>query len=195
MSKVLIVIDAQEDFTYGTLRNKEAMEALPVIRKITNLAKENKAKIIYTKDTHHNNYLETQEGKNLPIKHCIKGTFGWELCDEAVVENYPYDVIEKETFGFSGWDKHRQYETVSDILLADEVWMCGFCTDICVMANFQMLKAFYPELPIIIIKDGCAGVTPELHEAALKVMGSCQAIIKSFDELKTEIENDCSGSM
>lgn len=181
MNKVLIVIDAQEDFTRGALRNEEAIKALPVIHDIVELAKEKEMKIIYTADTHREDYLSTQEGKKLPIKHCIYRTSGWDLCPEVKAENYPTNLIIKEAFGSIGWQHYA-----NTLFYADEIWLCGFCTDICVMANFQILKAQFPEVPITIIEDACAGVTPELHEAALKVMKSCQAKVVKFSEFGEE---------
>lgn len=177
MNKVLIVIDAQEDFTRGALRNEEAIAALPIISKAVDYASFNfDHPIIYTKDTHFDNYLDTQEGKNLPIPHCIKDTRGWRLCREVLTDKCK--IYEKEQFGYKFW----RY----DLENVEEIWLCGFCTDICVMANFQLLKAEYPEIPIYIIEDACAGVTPELHDAAIKVMKSCQAKIVKSDELIKE---------
>lgn len=176
MNKVLIVIDAQEDFTRGALKNEEAIKALPVIHKIVEYASMNNMTIIYTKDTHNNDYLNTQEGKNLPIPHCIHNTTGWNLCPEVEVDRAK--VYYKQTFGYPFWD------VVGGLIFADEIWLCGFCTDICVSANFQILKAAFPETLITVIEDACAGVTPELHEAALKVMKSCQAKIVKWSELK-----------
>lgn len=176
MNKVLIVIDAQEDFTRGALRNEDAISALPVISKIVDYATNNfQHPVIYTKDTHGEDYLDTQEGKNLPIPHCIKDTPGWRICREVLTDKC--EIYQKEQFGFDYWHM-RHLEDV------DEIWLCGFCTDICVMANFQLLKAVYPETPIYIIEDACAGVTPELHEAALKVMKSCQAHVVKWEDLK-----------
>ena len=178
MNKVLIVIDAQEDFTRGALRNEQAIEALPTIKEIVTYAyKHFDRKTIYTKDTHSENYLETQEGKNLPVPHCIKGSNGWRLCPEVLIEESK--VIEKGTFGSTRWGM----EALGTV---DEIWICGFCTDICVSANFQILKANYPEVPIVVIEDACAGVTPELHDAALKIMKSCQAKIVKWEDLKNE---------
>ncbi len=176
MNKVLIVIDAQEDFTRGALKNEEAIAALPVISKVVDYATNNfQRSVIYTKDTHGEDYLDTQEGKNLPIPHCIKDTPGWRICREVLTDKC--EIYQKGQFGFDYWHMRR----LEDV---DEIWLCGFCTDICVMANFQLLKAAYPEIPIYIIEDACAGVTPELHEAALKVMKSCQAKVVNWNELK-----------
>ena len=180
MNKVLIVIDAQEDFTRGALRNEEAIEALPTLSEVVDYAYENfDRRIIYTKDTHPSNeeYLASQEGCNLPVPHCIEGTKGWRICREALVDNG--DICAKQTFGYMNWGMHS-------LANVDEIWLCGFCTDICVSANFQILKAMYPEVPIVVIEDACAGVTPELHEAALKVMKSCQARIVKWEDLRNE---------
>ena len=186
MNKVLIVIDAQEDFTRGSLKNDNAIGALSVIHDVVEYAAENNMTIAYTADTHGEDYFYTQEGKNLPVQHCNYRTPGWNICPEVINVDYPTEVIMKETFGYSRWDVCN---IASRLSTADEIWMCGFCTDICVMANFQILKAFFPEIPIVIISDGCAGVTPELHQAALKVMCSCQGKILTFDELKRMNEN------
>ena len=175
MNKVLIVIDAQEDFTRGALRNEEAIAALPTISNLVKYAREHNMQIYYTADTHDKNYLDTQEGHFLPIPHCIKNTKGWKLCPEIMYNPKTDWLIQKSSFGYSYWDKGH----------VDEIWLCGFCTDICVSANFQILKALMPEVPIIVIEDACAGVTPELHDAAIKVMKSCQAKIIKFNELNT----------
>ena len=177
MKKALIIVDAQNDFTYGALKNEEAITALPTVREVLNYAREHDFIRAFTRDTHTEDYMNTQEGKNLPIPHCMYGTDGWEICDEV----YPHDdeeaIYDKSTFGtfdfyFFAWEP------------LDEIWICGFCTDICVSANFQILKAMYPEVPIVVISDACAGVTPEKHEAALEVMRSCQAKVMTWKEVK-----------
>jgi len=183
MNKVLIVIDAQEDFTRGALRNEEAIKVLPTLREIVDYADIHRMGIIYTADTHNEDYLNTQEGINLPVKHCIYGTPGWELCPEVISTQTTRYTICKECFGSIRWDEWR---SSSLLVNANGIWLCGFCTDICVSANFQIIKAMYPEIPITIIEDACAGVTPELHEAALKVMRSCQAKIVKWSDLKNE---------
>jgi nicotinamidase-related amidase len=135
-------------------------------------------KVRYTVDMHNEGtYFETQEGKNLPVLHCVMGTPGFDLCPEVLMLDSK-EVTVKSHFGFKHWDKKLEGRTI------DEIWMCGFCTDICVMANFQILKAQFPEVPITIIEDACAGVTPELHEAALKVMKSCQAKVVKWSDLE-----------
>ena len=149
---------------------------MPKIKEIVAYAYRNfDRKTIYTKDTHHEDYLQTQEGKNLPVPHCIKGSDGWRICPEVFIEESK--VIEKRSFGSTRWDMEA-------LGAVDEIWLCGFCTDICVSANFQILKATYPEVPIVVIADACAGVTPALHEAALAVMESCQAKLAWWEDLK-----------
>lgn len=179
MNRVLIVVDAQEDFVRGTLRNEEAIKALPILHNVVKYADKNKVFIYYTMDSHYDNYENTQEGKRLPVKHCIKYTDGWDICEEAMNKT-SHGIVCKETFGSLTW------ESKINIREADEIWLCGFCTDICVSANFQILKASAPEARIVVIEDACAGVTPELHKAALMVMKSCQADVMTFDELKKE---------
>lgn len=176
MKRVLYVIDAQEDFTRGTLRNEEAIRALPIVRRVVDYAIKNDMDIFYTKDTHDVDYLDTEEGKNLPVKHCIRCTPGWSICPEVIDQQYTYNhIVYKDTFG--------AMELLNNDDEADEIWICGFCTDICVSANFHILKTMYPNTPIYVIEDACAGVTPELHEAALKVLESCHAHIVECDEL------------
>ena len=182
MNKVLIVIDAQEDFTRGALHNSDAVKALPIIKDIVEYAENNNFDIFYTMDTHFMtvglNYLETQEGKNLPVPHCIYESPGWYRCPEVIgIKNH--EIIIKHTFGYSEWESRLSGKP-------DEIWLCGFCTDICVSANFQILKAIRPETPIVVIQDACAGVTPKLHKAALDVMKSCQAKIIEWSDLKNE---------
>ena len=171
----LVIIDAQNDFVYDALRNEDAIKALPTVKKVLEYAREHDFERVFTRDTHDKNYFYTQEGKNLPVSHCIYDTEGWNICNEVQPDNEEY-IIDKSTFGTLDLPDFEYLEV-------DEIWMCGFCTDICVSANFQILKAMYPEIPIVIISDACAGVTPAKHEAALEVMRSCQAKVVTFDEL------------
>lgn len=181
MNRILIVIDAQEDFVRGSLGTEEAVVALPVIHRIVRHMEELNNLVLFTRDTHGDDYFDTQEGKLLPVKHCIRNTHGWEICPEATDGKKHYIDIEKSSFGFTKWKEWFTFDK------SVEFYLCGFCTDICVMANFQILKALYPENPIFIIEDACAGVTPELHEAALKVMKSCQAIVITSEELEKQL--------
>lgn len=180
--KVLIVIDAQEDFVCGPLGTFEAIKALSVIHRIVQRMDELENLVLFTMDTHDDNYLNTQEGKMLPVKHCIRNTPGWQICPEATCGKKHYINIEKSSFGFTKWKEWFTFD--EDV----EFYLCGFCTDICVMANFQILKALCPENPIYIVSDACAGVTPELHEAALMVMKSCQGHIITSEEFEQIVQ-------
>lgn len=164
MSKALIVIDMQNDFLTGSLANPDACKIIPYIR-----LEENKDEydcIIFTKDTHQPDYLQTPEGKQLPIEHCIEGTWGHQLTNELLSIRKHFVVLNKPTFGSLELSK----------LLDDfnEVTLVGTCTDICVVSNALILKAALPELAVNVKADYCAGTTPENHEAALKVLKSCQ---------------------
>lgn len=160
--KTLIVIDMQNDFIYGSLGTKEAqMIVLDVKNKIQEYYK-NGDEIVFTRDTHYSNYLNTNEGKNLPVKHCIYGAHGWNIADGLEVPNCRY--INKETFGWINWN-NRHYE---------EIEIVGVCTDICVVSNALILKAMFPEINITVDASCCAGTTPENHKAALQVMKCCQ---------------------
>ena len=182
MNKILIVIDAQEDFVYGPLGTAHAIQALSTITKAVEFATDNNMKIVYTRDSHVDaqTYLNRQEGRCLPVPHCINGTKGWSLCREVLPRNFDKaKVIDKINFGTTEWRMHNEC-----FVGKDEIWICGFCTDICVMANFQIIKALYPEVPIAIISDACAGTTKGLHESALDVMRSCQARIATLEYLE-----------
>ena len=185
MNRGLMLIDVQEDFTRGALRNEEAIAALPTVKAVLDYARENDFYVWYTRDEHmsEREYMKSQEGKNLPIPHCIFDTPGWEFCKEVEPNEFEkeFKVIPKDHFGTFDWMDYPLEEL-------DEIWLVGFCTDICVSANFQILKAMFPEVPIVIVADACAGVTPELHDAALKVMQSCQGKVMTWAEIK-EREN------
>ena len=165
--KILIVVDMQNDFVTGSLANPDAEAIIPGIAKKISEYEKNGDRIIFTRDTHDTNYLETPEGKSLPIPHCIIGTKGWLVVDEL---NHPeYDHINKPTFGYRYW----VYD-LGDIVRIDEIELVGTCTDICVLSNAIILKTQFPNVPITVDSSCCAGVTPEKHAAALEVMRSCQ---------------------
>lgn len=170
--KVLVVIDMQKDFTTGALGNPETAAVVDnVAAYIEKFRKENKdAKIIATLDTHYENYMDTQEGKNLPVPHCIRGTEGWML-EDAVEKALGEDCIKLEKITFGAVDIPFAVGKDEDI---EEIQMLGVCTDICVISNAMILKAAFPEVPIKIIADCCAGVTPESHNNALAAMKMCQ---------------------
>ena len=166
--KYLIVVDMQKDFIDGALGTKEAQAIVPNVRK---KIEEFDGEVIFTSDTHHKDYLSTQEGRNLPVEHCIEGTAGWEI-DKSLQPFCKGLVVNKPTFG--------------SMALAEEIWergdaqeitLVGLCTDICVISNAMLLKAAMPEVPIIVDRACCAGVTPQSHENALEAMKMCQITI------------------
>ncbi|NLW69851.1 MAG: cysteine hydrolase [Eubacteriaceae bacterium] len=170
----LIVVDMQNDFIDGDLGSGQAREALG---KAVALAEDFEGKLIFTRDTHFEDYLETSEGKNLPVVHCIKDTPGWEISkplDEIRLKRSSL-VYEKYTFGSRklAEDMLSLYEAGK----VGEIHLCGVCTDICVVSNALLIKAAIPEAPIFVHRDCCAGVTPEKHDAALEVMASCQIAV------------------
>lgn len=185
MRKTLIVIDAQEDFVRGVLGSEYAQSALMTIKDVVKYADQNDFTIFYTMDTHFTGYEETQEGKNLPQLHCLRFSEGWQLCKEAA-STKPTNVyvISKSSFGTLKWQ--NEVELAGD----EEIWLCGFCTDVCVSANFQILKACFPEVPIVVIEDACAGVTSKTHKAALDVIKSCQGKVMTWKELREVNKND-----
>ncbi len=167
MKKALIVVDMQRDFIDEALGTKEAEAIVPgVIEKIKGFDGE----IIFTQDTHFEDYLDTQEGKRLPVKHCIKGTPGWEILKEirAAAEGKKSTFFDKYTFGSTDLAAYAAKEAF------DCVELMGLCTDICVISNALLLKAFCPEMEIVVAASCCAGVTPESHETALRAMQACQ---------------------
>lgn len=174
MKHFLIVVDMQKDFVDGSLGTKEAQAIVPnVMDKILSFD----GTIFATLDTHAENYLETAEGKQLPVKHCIKGTPGWRLDDgvAAALEQKGYTQVEKVTFG-SVLLPRLLYQAAGNEAFTVE--LIGLCTDICVVSNALMLKANFPEVPISVDSSCCAGVTPETHEAALATMRCCQIHVK-----------------
>ena len=163
--KVLIVVDMQNDFIDGALGTKEAQS---IVQNVKNKIKQSDNEyVIFTKDTHDDNYMDTLEGKLLPVKHCIRGTEGHKIRKELMSE-YGNDVISKNTFGFESW------KDILNVYQFDEIELCGLCTDICVVSNALTLRMFYPDTKIIVDASCCAGVTPYKHKCALEVMRSCQ---------------------
>jgi nicotinamidase-related amidase len=169
MRKVLVVVDMQKDFIDGALGTSEAVEIVPrVVKKISTW----KGDVVFTRDTHKEEYLQTNEGGNLPVMHCISGTPGWEIektvLEAAVGKKKIYD---KDTFG----SKELAMDLSSDG--ADVVELVGLCTDICVISNALLIKAFLPEAKIRVDASCCAGVSPESHRNALDAMKVCQVEI------------------
>lgn len=173
MSKLLVVVDMQNDFINGSLGTKEAVSIVKnVVEKINKYKFENN-KIIFTMDTHFDNYMNTLEGKNLPIPHCIKNTNGWQICDEIknIVDLNNYKIYEKSTFGSSEYSKDLQNGLYNDI---EEVEIIGLCTDICVISNAIITKTFLNQIPVKVDANCCAGVNIQSHNNALEVMKMCQ---------------------
>ena len=165
MSKILIVVDMQNDFIDGVLGTKEAVAIVPYVKCVI----ENfDGKVFFTRDTHFENYMQTQEGTNLPVPHCIKGTDGWQIRAELDALRTT-DAIDKLTFGSS--DLVDVLKSEKDI---ESITFVGLCTDICVISNAMVVKTFYPEIPLIVDAQACAGVTQESHRRALEAMKMCQ---------------------
>lgn len=174
MKNFLVVVDMQNDFVDGALGSAEAVAIVPnVVDKIKNFDGE----IFVTLDTHFDNYMETAEGKKLPVPHCIKGTNGWELNPEVAkaLEGKKHTVVEKLTFGSVDLPKLMKEAAGEEVFSAE---LIGLCTDICVVSNALLLKAHYPEYNIAVDASCCAGVTPKSHNEALATMGMCQIDIK-----------------
>lgn len=170
MKKTLIVIDMQNDFISGSLGSPEALAIVDRVRRKIRSYADRGDEIIFTRDTHEEDYLESNEGRHLPVKHCIKGSKGWELADGLYVEGAK--IVDKPNFGFLGW---KDYEL-------EEVELVGLCTDICVLSNALILKAQYPEISVSVDASCCAGASPEGHRAALANMKSCQVSVKEMEE-------------
>ena len=168
---LLIVVDMQNDFINGSLGTKEAQAIVPAVKARILEAMEDRWQVIFTKDTHSIDYLKTQEGKNLPIKHCLRGSDGWQLHPELQDLSIGSSVFEKGSFG-----SLELAEYVSS-LNPDAIEVIGLCTDICVVSNVALLKAYCPEVPMSVRANCCAGVTPETHEHALATMKSLQVEI------------------
>ena len=169
MNRVLICIDCQNDFITGVLGSEAANAAVPNIRKLIDEFMENNEDIIFTMDTHNSDYLDTFEGKHLPVKHCIFATIGWQLDERInIIEKYPKcKIIIKNNFGYPYWEDY-------ELEKYDEIIICGFCSSICCMANAQIIHALYPAIPITFVENASAGLSLEDHAAACRIMKDCQ---------------------
>ncbi len=175
MRKTLVVIDMQNDFLTGALRNEEAIKVAPYVKEKIEKARENGDTILFTRDTHEENYMQTVEGQNLPVPHCIKGSEGWEIIKELEAEKNATAIIDKETFGAKELaDYFREYAGA-----VDEVEFVGVCTDICVISNVLLTKAMIPNKRISVDAAGCAGVTVEAHDTAIAAMKACHIVIEN----------------
>ena len=169
MRKILVVVDMQNDFIDGALGTAEALAIVENVK--ARIREYDPADVFVTMDTHAPNYLETQEGRNLPVEHCIKGSNGWQIRSDIASLLPDWHIYEKPTFG-----SVALANDIAEIAAAEEIEIevLGLCTDICVVSNALMLKAYMPEVQISVDPSCCAGVTPESHEAALKTMQMCQ---------------------
>ncbi len=175
MQDILVVVDMQNDFIDGALGTKEAQAIVPRVKeKIAQFC----GKVLFTRDTHPEDYGNTQEGRNLPVPHCIKGTKGWEICPELEALRTT-EPIDKPTFGSMELGKVLQQEDQRDPIRS--LTFVGLCTDICVISNVLLAKAFLPEVPIAVDAACCAGVTVLSHENALKAMQMCQIRIDNYE--------------
>jgi len=175
--EILIVVDMQNDFVSGALGTKEAVEIVPyVVGRVTEGLNRGET-VLFTRDTHEKNYLETQEGKKLPVEHCIRDTEGWQIIDQLQEYVAATQPIDKPTFGST--DLCEALQIVSQRMPIEKVTLIGLCTDICVISNALLVKAFLPEVPVAVDAKCCAGVTPESHKNALEAMKMCQIAIEN----------------
>ena len=175
--KTLIVVDMQNDFIDGALGTKEAQAIVPNVKKKIDEYVKRGDHIIFTQDTHFDDYLDSQEGKLLPVKHCIYGTHGWEVA--RAIDIHTRQHIPKHQFGYTGAGWYNALgcydsEDMTKPYRSDEIEIVGLCTDICVVSNALILKSILPEMKITVDASCCAGVTPKTHKAALTTMKMCQ---------------------
>lgn len=174
MKSVLVIVDMQNDFITGSLANDAALKIIPNIKAEVESGKYEC--IIFTRDTHFDNYLETQEGKNLPVNHCIENTWGWEICDELNFANFnkaKVFYLQKDSFGSNQW---KSFLESNEIEQTAKITFVGTCTDICVVSNVLCVKAAFPEAQIMCIESCCAPLmgSKAKQDAALEIMKSCQ---------------------
>lgn len=172
MKKLLVVIDMQNDFVTGSLGTKEACDIVEKVREKIESGISQGQEIVFTRDTHDETYYDTQEGHLLPVKHCLKGSDGWELIPEIRSLAVGRKIFDKPAFGSIGlaeYIKKGKY---------DEVELIGVCTDICVVSNALLVKAYVPEVPVFVDSSCCAGVTLESHDSAISTMKMCQIFVK-----------------
>ena len=180
MAEILVVVDMQNDFVSGVLGTQEAFDIVPnVVGRVVDALNRGET-VLFTRDTHEPDYLSTQEGKHLPVPHCIRGTEGWEIIPQ--LQEYAAHPIDKPTFGsqslgtlLKARDEDLRRQGQPGI---EKVTFIGVCTDICVVSNALLLKAALPEADFIVNGALCAGVTPQKHEAALETMRSCQIEVR-----------------
>lgn len=165
--RVLVIVDMQNDFIDGALGTAEARAILPALQKKLEEYRRAGDTVLFTRDTHTAEYLSTQEGKNLPVSHCIRGTEGWQIHPSLDTANCR--IFDKPAFGSVELGRY-----IASLPRLEQVELAGACTDICVISNAMLIKAFAPEVPVYVDGRCCAGVTPESHRRALEAMAVCQ---------------------
>lgn len=173
--EILVVVDMQNDFVSGALGTKEAVGIVPFVVGRVVEAVNREETVIFTRDTHEQNYMDTQEGRKLPVPHCIRGTEGWQIIPQLQEYTAHTQPIDKPTFG--SVDLAEALRIVGQRMPIEKVTLIGLCTDICVISNALMIKASLPEVEIVVDAKCCAGVTPESHANALAAMKMCQITV------------------
>jgi len=179
MQDILLVIDMQTDFVDGALGTAEAVRIVPAVAARIDEAIARGEQIYFTRDTHQTNYLDTQEGRKLPVIHCVQGTPGWEIVPQLKDYTLGRTVVDKPSFGST-----RLAELLAEANEKEpirRITLIGLCTDICVISNALLVKAQLPEVPILVDAACCAGVTPASHQNALAAMQICQIDIVNGD--------------
>ena len=170
--KILVVVDMQNDFVTGVLGTKEAVEIVPKVKDRILRGMAQGEAVLFTRDTHEACYLETQEGRNLPVPHCVRGTDGWEIIPQLTEYTKGCTIVDKPTFGSAELGTLLQELNQKEPI--EKITLIGLCTDICVISNALLVKAFLPETEVVVDAKCCAGVTPESHRNALAAMKMCQ---------------------
>lgn len=175
--EVLIVVDMQNDFVSGALGTQEAVDIVPyVVGRVVDGVNRGEH-ILFTRDTHEENYPETQEGRNLPASHCVRGTEGWEIIPQLTEYTMGRTIVDKPTFGSA--ELGARLTELNETETIKRITLIGLCTDICVISNAMLVKAFLPEVPVAVDAQCCAGVTPESHANALSAMKVCQITVEN----------------
>lgn len=173
--KILFVIDMQVDFVTGALANEEAQKIIDRIAEKVKAYQDAGDYVFFTRDTHGESYMDTQEGRLLPVEHCIQGSAGWEIVDGLKAFATEANTLDKPSFGSLELPKWVYKKTDGDF---EEMEFCGVCTDICVISNAMIMKAAFPEVTLTVDSSCCAGVSVESHKTALDAMAACQMMIK-----------------
>lgn len=171
MARILIVIDMQKDFIDGSLGTPEAVQIVKAVKELVNGWD---GRVLFTRDTHTEEYLDTQEGRKLPVPHCIRGSAGWQLEQELQQwqQQEKCPIFDKNTFGSTELARYLAISHLTEPI--EEIMLVGLCTDICVISNALLIKAYLPEVPLKVKASCCAGVSPASHERALEAMQMCQ---------------------